>query len=281
MFEEEEDQLDIYGEDDEDFDDDELLEDPDEIIGEDEGSEDFDELMEDANAIWSAERDGSVDEVEPDELQALYQEAMEASKKKKKKTAPKALEVQYVMDVEGAHRPKKKRKTSEKANEPVFDLVEPEFYSSTKQSSRNRDPTADSFGESTSLSSIDAADKSARRKSLKFHTSRIESTSAKRRGARNAALGGDDDIPYRERQKEKEDRKAKEAAARVAGQGGEELDNIEPGPRPNMDEDTDMLSGGSGGSDDESGGYYDLVKKSSEAKKEKKKADYDSARAAE
>ena len=37
-------------------------------------------------------------------------------------------------------------------------------------------------------------------------------------------MGGDDDIPYRERRKEKETREAREAAKRALGQGGEDLD---------------------------------------------------------
>ncbi|THV05235.1 hypothetical protein K435DRAFT_826449 [Dendrothele bispora CBS 962.96] len=168
--------------------------------------------------------------------------------------------------------PKKKRKTSDptKSVIPIFDLEEPQYTPSMKSTSRAESDASDAFGEITVLQHADVADKNARKKSLRFHTSRIESTSARRQGARNSALGGDDDIPYRERKKEREDRLVKETKARVKNQGGADLDDTEPEPRKPEDEDTE-------GPD----GYYQLVKKKSKEKKEQKKAEYEAARAAE
>ncbi|EEB87186.1 hypothetical protein MPER_15568, partial [Moniliophthora perniciosa FA553] len=94
----------------------------------------------------------------------------------------------------------------------------------------------------------------------------IESTSAKRRGARSATLGGDDDIPYKERKREREDRLAKEAKARIDKQGGMDLDDTEPVAR--LEE-----------ADEDENGYYELVARKAMEKKEKKKADYEAARA--
>ena len=185
--------------------------------------------------------------------------------------------------------PKKKRKTSTKspkhetppiAAEPAFDLVEPEFTSSKSSASRiDTDiEMMDAYGEATSLQHADAMDKKARKKSLRFHTSKIESASARRQGARNQAVSGDDDLPYRERRKEKEARLTKEAAARVKGQGGADLDETAPEPKHKIwRKEEDDGSGEGENSPDE---YYELVKKKSKERKDQKKAEYEAAQAA-
>ncbi|KAL0581015.1 something about silencing protein 10 [Marasmius crinis-equi] len=223
------------------------LDDDDSDFDLDEEELDEDELMADAKALWEADSDS---------------EWVSTKSSKEKPT------VSQEEDIVEPIPPKKKRKTTEsgKKSVPVFDLVEPEFVSSKASGSRATNDSFDVYGEATSLQHADAADKSARKKSLRFHTSKIESTSARRQGARNATLGGDDDIPYRERRREKEDRLAKEAGARVQNQGGMDLDDTEPEPRREVPEE---------GED----GYYELVAKKSKEKKEKKKADYEAARA--
>ncbi|KAH9955170.1 hypothetical protein BC827DRAFT_1271975 [Russula dissimulans] len=85
----------------------------------------------------------------------------------------------------------------------------------------------DALGDAVVLDTADAADKKARKHTLRFHTSKIESASARRQVAR-LALRGDDDVPYRERRKEKEARVQREALAGRRGQGGDDLDDIEP-----------------------------------------------------
>jgi U3 small nucleolar RNA-associated protein 3 len=155
-------------------------------------------------------------------------------------------------------RPKKKRKTSTAL--PVFDLVEPEFTSSTAAQHRP-DSGVDAYGEATSLQHADAADKSARRKTLRFHTSKIESASARRQGARNNAVGGDDDLPYRDSRKQ-----PAKVAQSSRGQGGQDLDESEPQSKLPDGEDAD--------------GYYELVKRKSKEKKEHKKAEYEAAQEA-
>ncbi|KAL1748059.1 Sas10 C-terminal domain-containing protein [Schizophyllum fasciatum] len=165
--------------------------------------------------------------------------------------------------------PKKKRKTAAAKAAPVFDLVEPEFEPSSKAAaSEAPDDAADAYGEPVALQHADEADKRARKRSLRFYTARIESKSAKREGARQAAMGGDDDIPYRERRKERETREAREAAKRALGQGGEDLAADGEGG----DEDADAMDVDEGPADD---GYYDLVKRASKSKKAAKKAAHD------
>lgn len=174
--------------------------------------------------------------------------------------------------------PKKKRKTAvgskSKAKLPEFDLEEPEFPTESMSSSRpSRSGDTDAYGEFTALQTADAMDKAAKKKSLRFHTSKIESASARRERAR-ANAGGDDDLPWKERKKEQERRLRKEAE-KTRGMGGEDLNNEEPEPvkepvkkRRREEEGSDSDVGGAEG-------YYDLVQRKSREKKEKKKAEYE------
>ena len=220
----------------------------------DEGSMTLNDILMDGERVWD-----SNEGLEEDELQDLLADAALQESKLEK-------------------RPKKKRKLSPSAKPvpPVFDLVEPEFQASKLPSIQDSSfGSTDAYGEATSLQYADAADKSARKKTLRFHTSKIESASGRRQGARNRAMGGDDDIPYRERRKEKEARLAKEAAAKGRGQGGQDLDDTEPEPRqqrldtknPGEDEQADL------------DGYYKLVEKKAKQRREDKKAEYEAAHA--
>ncbi|KAJ6508927.1 Sas10 C-terminal domain-containing protein [Mycena sanguinolenta] len=210
---------------------------------------DVDEMM-DAKSLWKLSRMEGLDE---DELDDLLQDA----------DMPEREADQPEQEVEVQVRPKKKRKTSQTSPAvPVFDLVEPEFTSSTSSQHRH-DSSTDAYGEATALQHADAADKSARKKSLRFHTSRIESASARRQGARNNAVGGDDDIPYRDTRKQ-----TPKVSPSSRGQGGEDLDDSEPQTKvPDADaEDAD--------------GYYELVNRKSKLKKASKKTEYEAAQEA-
>ena len=224
----------------------------------------MDDILADGEKIWRFQPDEGLDS---DELDDLLNDAqtpiIDAPPAKTEKP------------------PKKKRKTQAESEstmvDAVFDLVEPEFVSSKPSSIRRRavDDAFDAYGESTALHSVDAADKTARKKSLRFHTSKIESASARRQGARNQAAGGDDDIPYRERRKEKDARLVKEAAIRAKNEVGVPLDSEDPelqaGQKRSRDDDEDDEGGES--PDD----YYELVKKRSKEEKAKKKEDYEEA----
>ena len=195
--------------------------------------------------------------------------------------------------------PKKKQKTGKKDKNSVipratvFDLIEPEFeYSASKPTPPSVSDFTDSFGEQTVLQSFDAADKKARKKSLRFHTSKIEGAATRRdKGAKNL-LGGDDDIPYKERRKQKDIREAKENGRKGRGQGGDDLSDGDP----EMDIDLGFaafdgdIAGGKLGKkrsrnelddDADPGEYYSLVERSAKERKEKKKAEYDTAKAAQ
>ncbi|KAI4198815.1 MAG: hypothetical protein LQ350_005056 [Teloschistes chrysophthalmus] len=74
------------------------------------------------------------------------------------------------------------------------------------------------LGDPTSLNPHEAAQKAARKKSLKFYTSQIAQKS-NRRDAAGRDAGGDADIPYRERLKDRQTRLNAEAEARGKKKG--------------------------------------------------------------
>lgn len=251
-----------------------------------EEDEELDDSME-AEQLWHFAKKKGLD---MDDLKLLLSEAAQD-------LSPGADGVR--LDSEKTQPPAKKRKINGDGKDPsskakkskkatplklVFDLVEPTYgdSQSTAASTVTPEPSADMFGEFTSLQHADASDKSARRKTLRFHTSRIESAGRRRDGARSGALGGDDDVPYRERQREKEARLARENAKKGLGLGGEDLDM-------DMDDGLEVGAGGKRkrrgddeGDDDEEGadGYYELVKKKAKQAKQQKKEVYDATKAA-
>ncbi|KAL4250755.1 SAS10 family protein [Abortiporus biennis] len=262
-----------------------------EISAEDSSDDDEDEDDEDVDAynLWAMDQ---LKGLEADELQGLLEDASDlinpskgiseekenSNKSNKKKKAPSQED----------ERPKKKRKTSSETKPsvaiPIFDLVEPEFPSKksskvankSSSSSRSNTDDVDAFGEYNSLQNADAEDKAARKRSLRFHTAKIESATARRERAR-AGAGGDDDIPWKDRKRDKDARTKKELA-KTRGQGGADLDDEEPQPRDTKRDGLDIEMDGSDNDDAE--GYYDLVKRKSKEKKEKKKAEYDEIQAA-
>lgn len=74
------------------------------------------------------------------------------------------------------------------------------------------------FGEQTSLTPYEAAEKAKRKKSLRFYTSQIAQKSQKRNEAGRGA-GGDNDLPYRERLRDRQVRLNAEAEVRGKKKG--------------------------------------------------------------
>ncbi|CAE6398316.1 hypothetical protein ACGC1H_004372 [Rhizoctonia solani] len=222
-------------------------------------------------------------QLEEGELEALMQDALDlvespaatSPPKKKKKLGPS----------ETSETIGKKKKDG--IPKPAFDLVEPEFTATKSKEKVGQDPTPgmdvdiEALGDPTQLSHTDASDKAGRRKSLRFHTSKIESTSNRRSTARSG-MGGDDDLPYRERRKEQK--------RRDLGEGGDDLE-INGGGDVDVGMDTDTASIGKRnrnpseqlGDDGSEGddGYYELVRTTKKQKKEEKKAEYEAMRATE
>ncbi|EME87616.1 uncharacterized protein MYCFIDRAFT_75465 [Pseudocercospora fijiensis CIRAD86] len=85
----------------------------------------------------------------------------------------------------------------------------------TTKTARKRQATADDsdLGEEASLTAREAADKTLKKKSLRFYTSQI-AQKANKRGTAGRNAGGDDDIPHRERLKDRQARLNAEAEKR-------------------------------------------------------------------
>lgn len=152
-------------------------------------------------------------------------------------------------------------------------LAEPEFVPA-KKSARRKAPQGfaadDDLGDPTYLNEADSADKTAKKRSLRFHTSKIAATSARRAAARSARMGGDDDVPYRNKQA------VRDAALKKSGPeavGAEDLDVGEEWTETAKKRVRDV--------DEDDDGYYDLVKRRRTQEKEAKQQAYDDQVAAD
>ncbi|KAM3547871.1 hypothetical protein ARSEF4850_009754 [Beauveria asiatica] len=121
------------------------------------------------------------------------------------------------------------------------------------------------FGEEDALDARTAADKAARKKSLKFYTSQIAQKANRRAGAGRDA-GGDLDIPHRERLRDRQARllAAAEKRGKRDSKHGADLGD-------DSDEGDDAAAKAVRGEEDE---YYDMVANKAKEKKEDKAARY-------
>ena len=141
--------------------------------------------------------------------------------------------------------------------------------SSKPTQTQTQDDDSSDFGDQTTLTPHEAAQKALRKKSLRFYTSQIAQKSNKR-GAAGRDAGGDADIPYRERLKDRQARLNAEAEKR--GKKPKESSKGDPLGGPSDEEDhataMELRKGGGGGEED----YYDLVASRSAEKKAAKAA---------
>lgn len=200
---------------------------------------------EDDEEAWRAEG------LEDDELADLMADAEEPTPKKSKKD-------------------KKSKKKATKSATPVFStLAEPAFFSSKSKSTPMPDDEYD-LGDPTSLLDADADDKDRRKRSLAFHTSKIASTANRRAAAREKRMGGDEDIPYRDRQA------ARDAALRKQTRG--DAADAEPLSLRDMT-DGEKKRARDVRDDDEGDDYYDLIKRQKTSAKAEKVARHDQSEA--
>jgi U3 small nucleolar RNA-associated protein 3 len=125
------------------------------------------------------------------------------------------------------------------------------------------------FGDEDALTAQEAAEKAHRKKSLRFYTSQIAQKSNKR-GAASRDAGGDTDLPYKERLKDRQARLMREAEKKgrsTAGQG-ERLGSDGSGD----DAEDTRLAKEVRGDDADEDGYYDMVSARTQQKKDDRKA---------
>ncbi|TKA68917.1 hypothetical protein B0A49_05893 [Cryomyces minteri] len=197
--------------------------------------------------------------------------ASKPKRSKAKRAAERAAEVAQA-DAE-ARRAERMRKTEEELA-ALTSLTE----SRTRQKTAKAKPskavaplldTQDSdFGEETELTAQEIAEKANRKKSLRFYTSQI-AQKANKRGAAGRDAGGDADLPYKERLRDRQARLIAEAEKRGKRQG--DARNELGGDSDDEDRRVAKeLRGEAGaGSDDD---YYDMVAARSAQKKSDKQA---------
>lgn len=218
--------------------------------------------------IKDAKSLGSLDDLAPvDQMDSLLQQSIDGanttSDKKKRKELKKAEKAAAAKKA----RKLEKAKAIEHTVADLYDL--PLGGTKTKKQAKaavaqDVDDNSD-FGEETALDARTAADKAARKKSLKFYTSQIAQKANKRAGAGRDA-GGDMDIPHRERLRDRQQRLMAEAENRGkrGSKHGADLGD-------DSDDDDKAASKALRGDEDE---YYDMVAHRSKNKKEDKAARY-------
>jgi U3 small nucleolar RNA-associated protein 3 len=250
---------------------------------EDDDFEDFDDSWKGAG-LDEDELAGLLADADEDEDMSEEEEIVPVKAKKVKTKSTKEDKKAKAKTVEDGKK-KRVRKVKEPAPEPIANftpLAEPSFYSSKKSKSP---PTLsaddDTLGDATSLLDADASDKERRTKSLRFHTSKIASTSNRRAAARQQRLGGDEDVPYRDRQKARDAALRKNSSA-AAQEGGEDLDGgewSESDKKRAREVRDEVGDDDAGGDDDGAGEYYDLVKRRKTEKIEEKEAAHEARQA--
>ncbi|KAJ9668623.1 something about silencing protein 10 [Coniosporium apollinis] len=202
-------------------------------------------------------------EVRPDE--AIVNGEGKATRKPKKTKAERAAEAAHA-EAE-ARRAEKMRRTEEELA-ALSSLTDKTAARKAKKSKPikydvlNGDDS--DFGDETELTAHEAAEKARRKKSLRFYTSQI-AQKVNKRGAAGRDAGGDTDIPYRERLRDRQARLNAEAEkrGRKLPAQGEELG----GESDEEDRQQARQIRGEEGTNDED--YYDMVA----ARTSKRKAD--------
>jgi U3 small nucleolar RNA-associated protein 3 len=183
-----------------------------------------------------------------------FGDALESSKKGKKATNKEKRKSKQA---------ERQAKELEESLADLSALVKPTKKSKKKAKADTASDDNSDFGEEETMDSRAAAEKAARKKSLRFYTSQIVQKANKRAGAGRDA-GGDMDIPYRERLKDRQARLNAEAEKRG-------LKSSKAGAELGDDSDDDDKKAANEMRDDEDE-YYDLVAARSSQKKAGKAA---------
>lgn len=209
------------------------------------------------------------EEVEPEE--SITKSKSKSSKSTSKPKSAKKLAKLAAAEEEAALRLQRIRATSEELQN-LSTKIPTKLAKRTKavEVKNDNDDNSD-FGEEESMDEKAAAAKATKKKSLRFYTSQIVQKSNKRADAGRDA-GGDNDLPVKERFRDRQQRLNAEAEAR-----GRKMDSYGRG---------NTALGGESGSEDEGVAdkvrededeYYDMVSKT----QKKKKSDKDTQQAAD
>lgn len=146
----------------------------------------------------------------------------------------------------------------------------------------------ESYGEATSLSNAEQEDKAAKKRSLRFYTGQMDAKEQRRGQAARDRMGGDNDLPYRDRDRSRQAveqaRASREGKLKSASESA--LDGSEWGDGDAKDwRDVMGMRGGSDGEqkgdaadDDGDDDYYSLVSSGRQSAKRAKKEAHDAER---
>ncbi|KAH7041285.1 Sas10 C-terminal domain-containing protein [Microdochium trichocladiopsis] len=156
-----------------------------------------------------------------------------------------------------------KKKKQAKSSSSATAIAQDDDENDSENNGNNSD-----FGEEEVLDARAAAEKAARKKSLRFYTSQIVQKANRRAGAGRDA-GGDMDLPYRERLKDRQLRLNAEAEKRglKLGKGAE----LGSGASDDEDDEAEQKKAAAAIREDEDE-YYDMVAARTSRKKEDKAA---------
>lgn len=229
-----------------------------EDLEEDVEAEDSEESVELAPAVQLKEKKSAQKDKKPSKLQIAAEKAR----------------------AEAEARRAEKIKKAEANLADLADLVKTSSKKSKTLSNSASQPQEDDdsdLGDEGALTTREAEEKARKKRSLRFYTSQIAQKANKRNAAgRNA--GGDEDLPYRERLKDRQARLNAEAERRGRAQANEteQLGG-------DSDEEDQRLArevrGDAAGTDDDE--YYDMVATRNKQKKAEKKARAEEAEAAQ
>ncbi|KAK0645312.1 Uncharacterized protein DIS24_g7998 [Lasiodiplodia hormozganensis] len=230
-----------------------------------------------SNELEAIEEEPNAD-VSPMDIEPRTSEGAMAPPKTKKKTkAQRAAEAAQA--AAEAKRAERLRKTEEELA-ALSSLTDKDALRKASKTTKSKKPSAaatfandddSDFGDETELNKHELDEKLRKKKSLRFYTSQIAQKQNKR-GAAGKDVGGDADIPYRERLKDRQirlnaeaEKRGKKALAPEEELGGDSDDEDRRQARQIRDE---------AASEDEE--YYDMVT----ARSKQKKADKAAAAAA-
>jgi U3 small nucleolar RNA-associated protein 3 len=231
------------------------------------------ETVKDITPIGKPSQDLVEEESESDmevDVPEVKSKENKASKKEKRKLS-KAQRAAEAARAEAEARRAKRLEETEANLAGLSSLVTDPGRKRVSKKAKTSSKAADDsdFGDEDALTAKEAEEKAKQKRSLRFYTSQIAQKSNKRTAAGRDA-GGDTDIPYRERLRDRQARLNAEAEKRgkQKAQGAEELGG------DSDDEDrrvaSELRKGGDSGSDDDD--YYDMVAARTNKRKSDKKA---------
>ena len=241
------------------------------------------------DAVFDQHENGFKDDVLPplsssigDEINLLRPDSGEQPSKHQKKRMRKAERLALVAQEEAKAGQLERLRQAELSLESLPDFTQVSARTvptmARNATKKSDDDDNSDFGDATSLTAYETAEKAKRKKSLKFYTSQIAQKSNKRENAGRDA-GGDADLPYREQLKDRQERIRAEAERRgkKTSTVGAPLDEGSSNEEIEQTNAQRTQNGDTGNSDDE---YYDLVAKRASDKKALKAANAEAHAAA-